>query len=218
MIAQLDHLTAVIVGGILLLALFAVQQRSATHAAEVTLTQAARVHADAVLEVVADDVENLLTPAQAIAALGRSDLRLTAVDGRTLEAVLTTNVRTDTTGANGRSPFQPATVTYTLTPTHRTRLGADSVDVFRLDRTVALAAGMETATLGEVVDFDVAFVGRGARVEAGTPDASAMTEAAISLAVAADVPPSRSHDQTSTREALVHAAATVRPVNATATL
>ena len=85
-------------------------------------------------------------------------------------------------GLEGVSPFTAGTVRYTLTSTRQMRLGADSVDVFRLDRTVNVGAGNVTSTLGEVVDFDLAFVGRGARVEDGAPDASALTEAILSLA------------------------------------
>ena len=99
MIVQLDHLTAIVVGAVLLLALFAIQHRTTTAAVEATLTQAARVHADAVLEVVADDLENLLTPAQAARAGVAYDIQLTTDGQRTTEARLTTNVRTDTTGA-----------------------------------------------------------------------------------------------------------------------
>ncbi|MGB3541465.1 hypothetical protein [Rubrivirga sp.] len=210
MIAQLDHLTAIVVGAVLLLALFAVQQRSTTAAVEATLTQAARVHADGILEVVADDVENVLTPAQALLAPVRCPIRLTSDGERTTEACFTANVRTDTTNAVGVSPFAAGTVRYTLTPTRRMWLGSDSVDVFRLDRTtdLGLGTGPQTQSLGDVVDFDLLFVERDARV----------TEAAIALATAADVPASRSSDQVSTREALVHAAATVRPVNATTSL
>ncbi|MEM0962312.1 MAG: hypothetical protein AAGK21_07255 [Bacteroidota bacterium] len=214
MIAQLDHLIAVFVGAFLILALLVVQKRTTLTQAETTLSQVSRVQADAMVEVLAQDVENVLTPDLASGTGFPFEIRIDTASGQTSSLSLTTLVRTTVAdSATGLAAFTPGRVRYDLTPSgRRIWTGLDSADVYRLDRSVDTGAGFDRSPLGEVVGFDVAALTPGGARRIGSLPA-VPEQLALSLAVAADAPTTRGDGTRSARDRIVRAEASVRPAN-----
>lgn len=213
MFAIFDHLTAIVAGVILLGALLVLQTRDSLAHAQGTLADTARGRAEAVLDVVARDADNLLPATQADIFIGSNPTRLVQTDSLTTELTLATVVQ-DAPGG----PDVPATVRYTLTAT------GDSVTVrglamptFRLLRQIDRAddaSGFDAGlTLSEsLADFSVAF-GRptGPDVTSGAAPAG-VSSVRVRLAVAPHGDSRVLSDQRATRATLVaRAETTVRP-------
>lgn len=206
--ALYDHLVAVVAGVILLSSLLVLQTRDRLAAVEATLADGSRARAEAVLDVVARDTDNLLPRDQAAILLGGAyATRLARTDSVTTDYTLATLVRS----APGAAAV-PAVVRYTLAAT------GDSATVagrrlarYRLARQVA---GEPARPLGVVTDFGVAFgAASGPLVRDGAPPAG-VSHVQIRVAVAAQGAGFAAQDQRSTRATLVsRAETTVRPQN-----
>ena len=206
--ALYDHLIAVVAGVILLSSLLVLQTRDRLAAVEAVLADGSRARAEAVLDVVARDTDNLLPRAQADILIGGAyPTRLVRADSLTAVYTLATLVRS----APGAAAV-PAVVRYTTTAT------GDSATVagvrlarYRLERQVGTD---RPRPLGVVTDFGVAFgAASGPLVRDGAPP-TGVSHVQIRVAVAAQGSGRVAQDQASTRATLVsRAETTVRPQN-----
>ncbi len=206
--ALYDHLIAVVAGVILLASLLVLQTRDRLAAIEATLADTSRARAEAVLDVVARDTDNLLPRDQAAILIGGSyPTRLARTDSVTTEYTLATLVRS----APDAAPV-PAVVRYRLTAAGDTAtVAGQRLALYHLTRQVGTDAARP---MGVVSDFGVAFgaaAGRLARDGAPPPGVSHVQ---IRVAVAGQGSGHAAADQRSTRATLVsRAEATVRPQN-----
>jgi len=213
MTAIFDHLTAIVVGVVLLGSLLVLQTRDRLGRVEATLADAARARSEAVLDVVARDTDNLLPRAQSDVFLGGPfRTRVVRTDSVTTEYTLATFVRDTPSGADA-----PAVVRYTLTATGtQATVAGRSVPLYRLLRQVDRGAGFDAGVpLGESVsDFSVAFGRAGGAVTTDGPPPEGVSSVHLRVAVAAPGADRLAPDQRSTRATLVaRAEATVRPQN-----
>ena len=206
--ALYDHLIAVVAGVILLSSLLVLQTRDRLAAVEATLADRARARAEAVLDVVARDPDNLLPRAQSDVLLGGAfPTRLVRTDSVTTTYTLATLVRS----APDAAPV-PAVVRYRLTAAGDTALVAGQrLALYRLTRQVGTHAARP---MGVVSDIGVAFgAAAGPLVRDGAPPAG-VSHVQIRVAVAGRGSGHAAADQRSTRATLVsRAEATVRPQN-----
>ncbi len=206
-----DHLIAVVAGVVLLASLFALQTRDRLARVEATLADAARVRADAVLDVVARDTDNLLPAAQAAVLVGGAyPTRVVLAGAVTAEYTLATLVR-DTPGG----PAIPAVVRYEASATgDSAAVAGQRLALYRLVRRVDRGAGFDAGMpMGSAVTgFRVAF-GRaaGGDVESG-PAPAGVSHVRLQVAMAAPGAGRVGPDVGSRRATLVaRAEATVRP-------
>lgn len=163
MVFILDHLNAVVVAAVLLGVLLVGQVRQQRESIVTTQRHGARVSSAAFIETVQRDVENLRTPAQALAAFGATRFvlrRATGTDGETY----TSHVSFPTLKNPALGPASPVVVVgYVVTPSGATMPVGTVVrplyQVTRYEYARATGAVRSTGTTPNVVDFDVAFVG-----------------------------------------------------------
>lgn len=215
MISLLDHLTALGVGTIVLVALLSLQTRDRIAEVEGTVTDVASGQAGSVAETLAEEFENVLSPAMAQAATGTARYRLErdAANERTVLVEVPAYVRT----APGGPPLA-AHVRYTLVATGPPlRVGTRSFPVYQLRRAVDRGTGYGApVTVGEqMLDFDVKFRGRTDERFAGAPPV-AFAQIAFQVVVGVTAPPAASGARTRQTNR-VRASATIRPANLTPT-
>lgn len=178
-----DHLTAVVVGVVVLLALATLQIRDRLAAAESAVTSAAESQALTTLDMVSQDLDNTMSETLARTALGAYRCRLArSADG---ERTVLLEIPTWTRPTASQSP-RPAHIEYTLVPE------GDSVTVgrrrqprFSLRRAVDWGSGYEPAqtVARNLTDLDVAFRGRLSQTVQGPPPIR-FTGIAVSLDLA----------------------------------
>ena len=212
MLTVLDHLTAVVAGTIVLMALLAIQTRDRVEVVEGTISDVARRQAGSVADALAQEFDNALSEPMARAALGRYRCRLArdAAGERTALVEVPAYVRTVQGGA-----VSAAHVQYRLVADGRTvAVGRQAVPSYRLLREVDTGSGYRAATVvaESVVDFDVKFRGRASEVFTGGPPLR-FTEVEFQVVVAVP-PPRAAPGRTRTRETnRARAGFTVRPAN-----
>lgn len=221
----LDHLTAVIVGAILIGALLTLQLRDSTDAVEQTVNDAARKRLETVREIVSQDSDNMLTNAQTTSFLpGLSRTHLARVDSNTTVYELATIVRDAVGGAD-----TPGYVRYELTATgDSARVNQTWIALHALRRKVDRGAGYDTGVVlsDRIAHFSVCF---GTADTASGPGAAGPTAALqtvgtpsdnlsiieIEIAIAAqETSGQRQSDQRDIRQTgLVRTGTTLRPQN-----
>ena len=202
----LDHLTAVLIGGTLLVALIVVQQRGQQAAVETTLRYQSETLASTFLDTVERDIENTRTMGEMEAAFEGdpsrparrfSVRRATAPDGTEYTSQFAFPTLADP--ANGPES-EVVIVTYHVTPTGATvDVDGEARPTFTALRYVFHRGDYAPSTEGGsagLVGFDVVLVSPSG-VEA--TDAADVTETParvhVALETAARVPARRSHDQ-----------------------
>ncbi|HYE95414.1 MAG TPA: hypothetical protein VD962_04345 [Rubricoccaceae bacterium] len=157
MAAILDHLVAIIVGAVLILALVVVQQRSKQRAVETTIHTATQAQTLSFMDAFERDVENMRTRE----AMGTFYQCVVEQDGgMTTRFTFPTLARPDSGQAS-----RPALVTYRREPTGRVlQVNGVARPLYRLARLVA-TPGRNWAYAGGsteiITDFDVALTPRG---------------------------------------------------------
>lgn len=202
MSAVFDHLTAVLVGATLLVALGFVQMRQRQGAIETTLRHAVAGQAASAFDVLRRDAENLRTPAQSRAAFGTHRLvvrRETGPDGHGYTKQFSFPTLAEP-ALGAASPL--ALVTYEMVPTGRSvRVGTGTRPVYRLVRHEYRRGEGLVVTGGaeNVVDFTVVLVRADGSPVASDGDVSGMP-VQVRLAFAAAVEPvgRRAADQAAT--------------------
>jgi hypothetical protein len=220
--AIFDHLTAILVGAVLVGALLFVEMRQQESAVEATVRNRVEHHAAEFLAAVQRDAENIRTRAQAQHAFGGA-YRFTLRQARGADGELYTKQFSFPTlldpSRGGRSPV--ALVTYEMTPTGQTvRVGTSQRPTYRVVRHEYTRAGgsRETGGAASVLGFNVILVGAD-----GSDQAVAETvnetpaQVRVSVMMAAPVGPQRTGDQaTTTMQNAARRTATIRVVGATA--
>ena len=228
----LDHLTAVLVGGTLLVALLVVQQRGQQGAAEAALRYQNQTLASSFLDTVERDVEDIRSEAEAKRAFDGSTRfsvrQETGPDGTvyTSQFAFPTLARDES-----EEPDTVIVVVYEVEPTGRTVL-VDDVErptyraqryEYRRGQPAAVAVGGS----GDLLDFDVTLrrrvrksPGPGFEDSEVTDDDTVdgtPTRVHVALVAAAPLPEQRAHDQSgATLTAASRHARTVRVANARA--
>jgi hypothetical protein len=185
----LDHLTAVLVGAVLLGALLVVQVRQQRESIVTTQRHGARVSSAGFIETVQRDVENLRTPDQAVAAFGATRFvlrRATGSDGETY----TSHVSFPTLKDPALGSASPVVVVgYVVEPSGATLPVGPVVrplyQVTRYEYARAAGALVSTGTTENVVDFDVAVIdadGDEIWAHAGIPDMPMRARLSVSVA------------------------------------
>ncbi len=203
MSAILDHLTAILVGAVLVGALLVVQMRRQESAVATTVQNRVEYQTGEFLSVVQRDAENIRTRRQTEHAFGayRFTVRRAAgTDGETYTSQLSfPTLANPALGA--ASPV--ALVTYRMTPTGETvRVGASLRPTYRIVRFAYTRAGGQVETGGAVgvLDFD-AFLVRDDGSEQTDEQTVDPVPAQVRVAVmtAAPAQSRRTRDQAATR-------------------
>lgn len=154
MTAIFDHLTAIIVGGVLLLALLTLQQRSRTSAIETSVHHRAQTHATQMTSILERELENARNREQAEHTLGYYQFKIErssagANTGRLVFQTLTSPEEGEA------SPVQ--TVAYVLEPSsERVQIDGEDRRTFRLTRYTERSGSYEpTGSLSGVTGFEV---------------------------------------------------------------
>lgn len=227
MAAIFDHLTAIIVGTVLVGTLLFVQMRRQESAIETTVRNRVEWQADEFLSVVQRDLENMSTPAQARHAFGsdrftiRRRLMADGVTGYTQQISFPT-LAVPQDGA--ASPL--AIVSYEMTPTGETvRVGETDRPTYRITRYEYRRGGSVQPTGGAegLLEFNVLGIERDGG-EIGDDPGLDVTgrdvitpQVKVALMAAAPLPARRASDQqTRTMMNAVRRATTVRVTSAAA--
>lgn len=207
----LDHLTAFLVGSVLLVALVYLQQRGQQGAVEATLRYQNQTAAARFLDAVERDVENIRTVSQMGAAFGGPGVsdslafsvrQGTGADGRVYTsqfAFPTLANPPEDRGAPTDPAGEVAIVVYHVTPTGR------SVDVNGTDRPTYRArryvyrrgdaAPAEDGGSGDLVDFDVRLYQAGVPDTVNTDVAATPSRVHVAAVAATALPANRASDQ-----------------------
>ena len=230
----LDHLTAVLVGGTLLVALLVVQQRGQQGATEAVLRYQNQTLASHFLDTVQRDVENIRPREEAEAAFDgsyRFSVRRSADDEYTSQLVFPTLVPRPSADPSAPPEYEVGYVVYHATPTGRS-VSVDGTPrpTVRVQRYVFRrgdAAPTPDGGSGDLVDFDVALsrrvydpATRRYATDEETDDATVdetPSQVRVAAVAAAPLPELRAHDQSgATPSAASRHARTVRVANAEA--
>lgn len=210
-----DHLFAVFLGAIVLMALMTIETRDRVAAMMQTTNAAATAQAMSVLNVTSQDLDNAMSETMAREELGtyRCELRRSADDQQTVYVEVPVYVRSEPGG-----PTTPAHVRYTLVPAgDSVRVGTRWLPQFDLRREVDTGAGYGAPQVvaHNLTDFEVAFRGRASSTTSGPPPLR-FTGIAISLATALPGIERRGQDQINlTTENQARVGISVRPPNLT---
>lgn len=210
-----DHLTAIIVGVVVLLALATLQIRDRLAAVEGAVTDASESQAISALDVVSTDLENTMSETMALEDIGAYRCRLTrSPDGQRTTAVEVPTLARRTAGA----PPRPAHVRYELVPEgDAVRVARQSLQRYSLTRAVDWGDGYRpAATVAQsLTDFDVTFRGRVSETADGAPPLR-FTGIAVSLDLALPTPGQVAADQAATgAENRAQVSLALRPPNLT---
>lgn len=205
----LDHLTAVVMGSILLMVLLTLQLRGKQHNLNTTVSAATSRQAQTLLHTLERDIENMRTPQQAREAVGYYDLRLTRSAGRTKTFVFPT--------VGGGSASGVVHVAYRLEPVYET-VAVDAAErpAYRLSRYVDTGRGFRRSTPGPegVVEFQIWITDDDGATVTTADGIEDIDRVRLELALAADAPGQRSGDQAlETSANLAHLGQTIRPPN-----
>ncbi|HEX8384695.1 MAG TPA: hypothetical protein VF576_00845, partial [Rubricoccaceae bacterium] len=202
MSAIFDHLTAILVGAVLVGALVFVQMRRQESAVHTTVRNRVETHTGTFMSTLQRDVENIRTRRQAERAFGAYRFTIRRAEGRdgeTYTSQLSFPTLLDPT-LGVASPL--ALVTYRMTPTgDSVRVGASTRPTYRVVRHEYTRAGRSRETGGAVgvIDLDVMLV-RDDGFEESEADVvdPIPTQVRIALMTAAEPMRQRASDQAST--------------------
>ena len=229
----LDHLTAFLVGSVLLVALVALQQRGQQGAVEATLRYRNHTAAAGFLDAVERDVENIRTMSQMGAAFGGDGVTDSlafsvqqglGTDGRLYTsqfAFPTLAAPPEDRGAPTDPRGEVAIVVYHVTPTGHS-IDVDGTDrpTYRARRYVYRrgdAAPAESGGSADLVDFDVTLFRAGVPDTVNTDVAEIPSRVHVAVVAATALPARRAGDQAATTTAAVtRHARTVYVANAAA--
>lgn len=221
MSAILDHLTAILVGAVLVGALVFVQMRRQETAVQTTVRNRVEMQTGEFLAVLQRDAENVRTRRQTEQAFGAyrfSVRRATGPDGETYTKQLSFPTLLDPSQGSA-SPV--ALITYEMTPTGETvRVGASRRPTYGVVRHEYTRGGGSRTTGGAVgiLDLDVMLVGDdGAETSSDDVVDPIPSQVRIAVMAAAEGALRRASDQTTTTPMnATRRATTVRVIGATA--
>lgn len=235
MYAIFDHLTAIVIGALLLMTLFILQMRQQQTSVDETIHSSVWEHVHEAVEVIRNDTANLMNDEQATAAFPPTappllEVDTTAVGGLTRRFLFPARVR-DTDS----DPLEPAQVGYRIvaqmdasgTSPITVRLNGADRPVYKLQRAVLKTADMtglssaepdpgdyQDITANLLVDFEIGLVGSAIEPQRSGVAPSGFSAVRIAATGALDRLEDLSSEQANTRETNgVRITATARPVN-----
>lgn len=237
MYAIFDHLTAIVIGTILLMTIFILQMRQSQSAVDETIHSSVWEHVHEAVEIVRNDTANLMNEDQATKDFPSGLVPIVAVDttasgGLTQRFLFPARVR-DTVG----DTLVPAQVGYRLVPhlnlssspvdTFTVRMNGEDRPLFRLQRAVLKVTDMtglpsavpdpslyQDITANLLVDFEIGLIGSALEPRRSGSAPDGFSAVRIAATGGLDRLDAISSEQANTRETNgVRITATARPVN-----